>query len=205
MRRRSRKPKYQLKQQPRIHDRTSAIVPHGAKIFVDTTDDPWPGVREFASDEQTPGELRAAPPPRISVVRSIRADPLGALKAQGVIDEVQFLAGQIWQWSYMRAEIGALKAIDPTLESVDGSHLSDPLNQQVRKAVANLRKAKAALGSHGERLVIEILGKGRTLSQTADNFGLPSRSGREYIGRRFRECLDCLAVVFGCATGRNTA
>ena len=198
MTRRLRRPKYQLPQQQKVHDRTSALIPHNAKIVVDEVDDAY-GERKFAVYDENRRELYADVP-RVTVVRSIRADPLAALKAQGVIDEVQFLAGQIWGWSYLRAEIGALKAIDPTQEAVDGGRLVDPLNEQVKRAVANLRKARLELGQDGDRLVTDIIGKGRTLSQAADIRGLVSRSGREYLGRRFRECLDTLAIVFGCAT-----
>jgi hypothetical protein len=49
-------------------------------------------------------------------------------------------------------------------------------------------------------LVTDVIGKGLTLARAADARGISTKSGREYIGRRFRECLDCLAVVFGCAT-----
>lgn len=198
-RRRLRKAKYRIAQQPKVHDRTTAILPLNARVVVDEVEDAY-GIPEFAAYDRRRGELMSSGRPKVTVVRSIRSDPLGALKAQGVIDEVQFLAGQIWGWSYLRAEIGALKAIDPTKEAVDGGRLADPLSEQVKRAVANLRRAAVALGRDGESLVTDVIGKGLTLSKAADARGLISKSGREYLGRRFRECLDCLSVVFGCST-----
>lgn len=198
-RRRLRKAKYRTAQTAKVHDRTTAIIPLNAKVVIDEVDDAY-GNPEFAAYDSKRRELVSSGRPKVTVVRSIRSDPLGALKAQGVIDEVQFLAGSIWGWSYMRAEIGGLKAIDPTQEAVDGGRLADPLSEQVKRAVANLRRAAIALGKDGEGLVTDVIGKGLTLAKAADARGLISRSGREYVGRRFRECLDCLAIVFGCAS-----
>jgi hypothetical protein len=39
-----------------------------------------------------------------------------------------------------------------------------------------------------------------SLAKAAEVRGLLTRSEREYLGRRFRECLDCLAVEFDRAT-----
>jgi hypothetical protein len=202
-RRRLRQAKHRLEQQQKIHDRTAAILPLNAKIVVDTVDDAY-GIPEFAAYDGKRRELVSSGRPKVTVIRSIRTDPLGALKAQGIIDEVQFLAGQIWGWSYLRAEIGALKAIDMTAERVDGGRLSDP-TEQVKRATAYLRAAERALGRDGQSLVTDVIGKGLTLSRAADARGIYTKSGREYIGRRFRECLDCLAVVFGCATGGQSS
>jgi hypothetical protein len=194
-----RKAKFRIAQEHRVHDRTAAVLPLNARVVVDTVEDAY-GIPEFAAYDPKRRELVSSGRPKVTVIRSIRTDPLGALKAQGIIDEVQFLAGQIWGWSYLRAEIGGLKAIDTTAQCVDGGRLADPLSEQVKRAVRNLRAAKVALGSNGDALVTDVIGKGLTLSLAADARGLVSKSGREYIGRRFRECLDCLAVVFGCAT-----
>jgi uncharacterized protein YdaU (DUF1376 family) len=202
-RRRLRQAKHRLEQQQKIHDRTAAILPLNAKIVIDTVDDAY-GIPEFAAYDDKRRELVSSGRPKVTVIRSIRADPLGALKAQGIIDEVQFLAGQIWGWSYLRAEIGALKAVDMTAERVDGGRLSDP-TEQVKRATAYLRAAERALGRDGQSLVTDVIGKGLTLSRAADARGISTKSGREYIGRRFRECLDCLAVVFGCATAGGSS
>ena len=199
-RRRLRKAPVHIAQQQKVHDRTSAIVPLNAKIFVDEVDDAY-GEQTFAAYDR--GELYASRP-KVTVVRSTRDDPLAALKAQGVIDQVQFDAGLIWQAHYMRSELGPLRAIDPTREGVDGGRLAEPLNEQVKRAVANLQKARLQLGLDGDRLVTDVIGKGLTLSKAADLRGLSTRSGREYLGRRFRECLDTLAIVFGCATPSNS-
>lgn len=200
MARRLKKARYKISQQARIHDRTTADLPLNASIVVDTVDDAYPGTPEFASYDERRQELVSHGPPKVTVARSIRTDPLAALKAQGIIDEVQFLAGQIWSFAFMRSELGAVRSIDPAKTKVDGGRIADPLSEVSRRALENLRKARAALGEDGEALVTDVIGKGLTLARAADRRGLSSKSGREYVGRRFRECLDRLAVVFGCAT-----
>jgi hypothetical protein len=199
MSRRSRKPRYQLAQQRRVHDRTSALIPHNAKIVIDEVDDPY-GQVEFAEYDDKRGELQSNGKPKITVVRSIRGDPLGALKAQGAIDEVQYIAGLMWSWAYTRASLGPLKGIDLAADRISGVVGHHPSVDTVKRALGLLRAAERALGYDGATLVEEIIGQGRTLAAAADARGLSTKSGREYIGRRFRECLDCLAVVFGCAT-----
>lgn len=199
MARRLRKARYKLSPQAKIHDRTTEDLPINARIAVDVVDDAY-GIPEFAAYDARRGELVSPGQARVTVVRSLRSDPLAALKAQGVIDEVQFLAGQMWSWCFMRSEIGGVRGIDTTRTKVDGGAIADPLSETVKKAIADLRRARAALGEDGEALVTDVIGKGLTLARAADARGLSSKSGREYVGRRFRECLDRLAVVFGCST-----
>jgi hypothetical protein len=198
-RRRSRRPKYEIQQRQRVHDRASAIIPFNAKIVIDEVDDPF-GQPDFAEFDEARGELQHSGRGRITVVRSIRADPLGALHAQGAIDEVQYTAGLMWAWAYTHSSLGPLKAIDLTADRICGAVGHHPTTEATKRALGLLKAAGTALGFDGSRLVEEIIGRGSTIAMAADARGNNSKSGREYVGRRFRECLDCLAVVFGCAT-----
>jgi hypothetical protein len=91
-RRKLKKVGYTTSRQNKVHDRTTAVLPMNARIVVDTVDDAY-GIAEFATYDDDRHELVSQGRPKVTVVRSIRSDPLAALKAQGVIDEVQFLAG----------------------------------------------------------------------------------------------------------------
>src|SRR5512143_1500929 len=158
-RRRLRKAKYRTAQTAKVHDLTAqTILPHNAKVFVDEIDAAY-GNADFAAYDAKRGELVSSGQPRDKVVRSIRNDPLGALYAQGIVDRVQWTAGEIWRWSYVNSEIGSLRAIDPTREGVDGGSLNDPSFEQVKRAVANLRRAAVALGKYDEALVTDVIGK----------------------------------------------
>jgi len=199
MGRRLRKPNYRIAQQQRIHDRRAVSLPINAQVVVDTVDDAY-GEPEAASYDPQRREWVSSGPPKVTVVRSLRGDPLAALRAQRIINEAQFLAGRLWSHAHMKSEIGSVRSLDLSQTRVDGGRAPELLNETVKKAIADLKRARFALGEYGQGLVVDILGRGLTLSRAADARGLSSKSGREFIGRRFREALDTLSIVFGCAT-----
>jgi hypothetical protein len=139
---------------------------------------------------------------RIVVLQNLRDDPLAGMLARKQIDRVQYRAGQIWQ-EYMEAtEIGGIKAIDPTKEAVDGGRFPDPLTDKAAEAFLKLREAHATLGMIGENIIRDVLGSNRmTIKQAAAKRYCFKVGEIEFWGKRFREALDTLAVVFGCATG----
>jgi hypothetical protein len=66
------------------------------------------------------------------------------------------------------------------------------------KAAQTLRRAGEALGAEGSRLCAEILGQGLMLRAVVERRGLKSSAAAEhYYGRRFRECLETLARLWG--------
>lgn len=184
-----------------VHDRMVTDLPFNAKIAISQVPDAY-GIAEFPTYDERRGELTSQGQPTVTVVRSLRDDPLAAMEAADQIDRIQFLAGQHWQFAYIRAEIGGVRAIDPGKEAVDGSRLADPVNEVVKKAIADLARASRALGMEGDMLCRDVLGRGYTVAKAADARGLGSEYGRKYLGRRFRECLSTLSVVFGYATGK---
>jgi hypothetical protein len=72
----------------------------------------------------------------------------------------------------------------------------------VRADARCLHRAHRALGDQGYILVRNVIGENMSLQKAAELRGLRTRSEREYLGRRLRECLSCLAMEFGCATER---
>jgi hypothetical protein len=86
---------------------------------------------------------------------------------------------------------------------IDAAQLGEMLRLAFVRADARcLHRAHRALGDQGYILVRDILGENLSLAKAAELRGLRTRSEREYLGRRFRECLGCLAMEFGCATER---
>ncbi len=55
------------------------------------------------------------------------------------------------------------------------------------------------MGKEGESIVRDILGARNTLILAATRRGLTSEAELLYFGRRFRESLETLAIVFGYA------
>ena len=138
----------------------------------------------------------------LTVMRSLRDDPLAHLHDRKFIDDAQFMAGRSWQAHYERSGIGGVRAIDFTKEAVDGRRFMDALCDMQQAAVNRLARMDKELGQEGCALIRDVLGKGWGLSQCASARGLNHKTGSrdmDYLGRRLRECLDTLAVELGFA------
>jgi hypothetical protein len=164
-----------------VHDRTSRDLLRNAQVAPVEVDDPY---EEGA---------------KIVVLRSTRHDPLADMKAKGQIDDCDYIAGRHWQAAWENAEIGGVRAIDPTREAVDGGRMPELLTDTQRRAVQDLKAAREALGREGHQLICDVLGAGMSITQAACHRGLSSEADRKYIGKRFRECLSTLAIRFGYA------
>lgn len=140
------------------------------------------------------------------VMQSIKDDPLGKMGARGQVDGAQLAAGRRWQADYERSEIGGIKANDTTREPVDGGGAyPDPISDQTVAAVRRLADAREALGVEGEALVRDVLASGMSIEVVCSRRNLTTERERKYIGRRFRETLETLAVFYGLASkyGKN--
>lgn len=164
-----------------VHDRKSRDLPINSVVGVTT-------VVDSAGD-------------RLEVFRSLRDDPLASMHHAGSIDQAQFTAGRHLQRCYELAEVGGGKAIDPTKEAVDGGGNREPgVTDQQIKAFADIQKADKALGIEGAAIVRDILGDGLSLKRAALRRGFnQADDAKRYMGRRFRECLETLAVLWGYA------
>lgn len=174
----------------------------------------------LAPETKTPHDRRATDLPRnvlvteveirdpynpndvITAVQNIRYDPLGSLKASKIIDEAQYQAGRRWQRDYELSQLGGARGIDPTRTKVDGGGARDPISAQQMQASQNLKLAASELGKQGELIIRDILGQHMTFRSAARERELYSRRGREYIGKRFQECLETLAIFYGYAMKR---
>ena len=166
-----------------VHDRRTQDAARGAMLGTITVVDPF-GKDAFE---------------KIVVFRNLRDDPLAAMHDANQVDQAQYMAGRHWQKCYELSELGGASAIDPTKEAVDGGRAPEPLSDATCKALSDLARARKALGLEGGALINDILGSHMTIVQAATARGLSSERERNYIGRRFRECLDTLAVEFGYA------
>ena len=171
----------------KLHDRRSSDLPLHAEVATVKVDDP------FALE---PGE-------KIIALRSIRNDPLGRFHSHRQIDEAQYQGGRAFQTDWERAERGP-KAVDPTREYVDGVQTREVITESQRKAVLRLNRCERELGADGSALVHDVLVKGMTMEQVGQRRGLRSQRWNDYFARRFRECLDRLALIYGFATERHS-
>jgi hypothetical protein len=170
----------------RIHDRRSRDLPRNAEVAVVKVDDP----------------LGLEPGDKIVTLRSIRNDPLARLHSHRQIDEAQYQGGRAFQDDWERAERGP-QAVDPTREYVDGGRAREPITEGQRKAVLRLNRAERELGADGSVLVHEVLILGMTMEQIGQRRGVAGQRWIDYFAKRFRECLDRLALIYGFATERR--
>lgn len=170
-----------------IYDRRSREVPFNAEVAEVEIDNP------LALD---PGE-------KIVAIRSIRSDPLGRLHAHHQIDEAQYRGGRAFQDDWERAERGP-QAMDPTREYVDGARTREPVTESQRQAVVRLNRAERELGTDGAALVHDVLVLGLTMDQIGQRRAVRTQRWNDYFARRFRECLDRLALIYGFATETGT-
>ena len=167
----------------KLHDRRSHDLPRDAEVASVEVDNPL-GVE--------PGE-------KIVALRSIRNDPLARLHSHRQIDEAQYQAGRAFQDDWECAERGP-QAVDPSRDYVDGAQARESITEAQRKAVLRLNRAERDLGADGSALVHDVLVRGMTMEQVGERRCLPTQRWKDYFARRFRECLDRLALLYGFAT-----
>jgi len=167
----------------KIHDRRSRDLPRNAEVVAVEVDDP----------------MALEPGDKIVALRSIRGDPLGRLHSHHQLDDAQYRGGRAFQNDWEQAERGP-QAVDPTREYVDGVQRREPITEGQRNAVLRLNRAERELGADGSALVHDVLIQGMTMLQVAERRGLHSQRWRDYLARRFQECLDRLALIYGFAT-----
>lgn len=207
-RRRGKSPRQQ--EAVKVYD-ARAEIPLNARVAVDTIEAPLavpqapglhPAMRRDGSITPRGEELRPTPIPREQIIRSLRDDPLANMKVRNHIDATQYAAGRALQECFIKAEIGNVKAIEYK-EHVDSSGIGEPLTESHRKALQFINRAKMELGPQGWLLSTDILRDGLHIKDAAAKRGLFRPREVEYMGARFRECLDSLAVTFGLSNRRT--
>ena len=168
--------------QPTQHDRRATDLLRNAQVAPVIVDDPYEHGAKILS------------------MRSLRDDPLAAMHSAKQLDDAQFMAGRHWQRNRYIAEIGAVQAIDPSKEAVDGGKPPEArISDDHIRAFKEMAAAMRALGMEGGALIQLFLDQGLTLKVIAGKWGLKTARERGYLGYRLRECLDTLAVTFGYA------
>jgi hypothetical protein len=167
----------------RIYDRRSRDAPLNADVAEVEVDNP------LALD---PGE-------KIVALRSVRGDPLGRLHSHHQIDEAQYRGGRAFQNDWERAERGP-QAVDPSREYVDGVRGREAVTESQRQAVLRLNRVERELGTDGAALVHDVLVLGLTMEQIGQQRAVRSQRWNDYLSKRFQECLDRLALIYGFAT-----
>jgi len=136
---------------------------------------------------------------KLIVMRSTRDDPLAGLHARKRIDEAQYHAGRAFQKDFENAERGP-RAIDPGKEAVDGGVTPEPITEAQQASAKRLGEIYRLLGQNGSALAHSILVHGYSIEATALMRMMVTEREIRFLGQRFKECLDDLAVFYGLAT-----
>ena len=78
--------------------------------------------------------------------------------------------------------------------------MREPITERQRKAVLRLNRVERELGADGSALVHDVLVSGLTMAEVGQRRSLRTQRWADYFARRFRECLDRLALIYGFAT-----
>lgn len=165
----------------KIYERMTADLPINSQVAPAVVDDPL----EHGA--------------KLRVLRSVRDDPLAGMHSRGQIDDAMLAAGRRWQMHHEHSEIGGISAIDPCKEAVDGGRIPEPITDRQIKAIRQLAEADQILGFQGKLLVRQILGERKSVQDVSMRLGLTTQREFNYMSRRFRECLESLAKLWGFA------
>jgi len=178
--------------------------PYGRDAYRRIAED-LPGRKNVILDEiDNPGEVISGEyvnaGGKIAALRLLDYDILGSHKNRGYITLTEHDAGRRWQEYWHRTGIGALQAMDPTKEPVDGHGATRAdITDGRMDAYREIEKARAELGEEGNMLIRSTLADGLTLKQVAYMQGDMREARLKYLGGRLRECLQTLAKLWGMA------
>ena len=167
-----------------VHDRRATVLGKDAEVVFVEVDDPY----------EDGGKILAA--------RSIRTDTLARMLSRRQIDSAMFEAGRAFQNDFETIQ-SRPHAVDASEPYVDRSFRHRGISDGYSKALARLNLANEKLGMIGSPIANAVLIDGKTMAQVASARGLLGKSWEEHYGKLFRECLDCLAVVYGYAMRRG--
>jgi hypothetical protein len=139
---------------------------------------------------------------KIIVMRAIRTDSLGRLHAHRQIDEAQYQAGRAFQDDFEIVQ-GQQQACDPSQPYVDQSFRHRGISKTHSEALVRLNRAERDLGIICSPVAHAVLIDGKTMAMIAADHGFAGRGWEEHFGKLFRQCLDCLALVYGFAMERG--
>jgi hypothetical protein len=175
--------KHRGKPPNKVHERIAAL-PVNAVVARAVVDDPY--------------EKGA----HITVLRSLRDDPLARLLARKQIAQHQYEAGRAWQRDYEASEIGNVRGIDTTREAVDGGRMAEPLTEARQRAAKRINGALDFIGTDGMKILEDVLARRMTMKEVAGIRGWTTPQWEKYFGIKFRGHLEELAVYYGLADSK---
>lgn len=131
-------------------------------------------------------------PRRVKGMLNVKAGYVIQLYAQGLISAAEKMAAEKMANAFHMSGGNGAPGMDYEKTPVDGGSPKEPISERVVLGVQILTQAKIALGPKGYSLAYGIVCHGLKPSDIETD-----RAAREYTSKRFRECLDTLAIEWG--------
>jgi hypothetical protein len=129
---------------------------------------------------------------------NIRHDVLEHMASRNRISDAEKAAGDRFVALVEQSNISGARAIDYGRPPVDGGGIADNLSATVMDATKELARIKGFLGETGYRILDHVLIRGFSIAQVAAQAnGSPNTRTELYVGRRFKEALTDLAMLWG--------
>lgn len=136
---------------------------------------------------------------RVVVTKTLRDAPLDRLHARKQIDDCLYAAGDWCRALFENFGTDGVRAMDfskPVIDSGSSNSMLGVTDAQLR-AGKRLKNIANFLGAEGFDLVVQVLARRRFIEQIASERGLTSQRDKDFLARRFRECLDTIATLGG--------
>jgi hypothetical protein len=131
----------------------------------------------------------------IVVPANLRHDPLLRMFSRREIDEAQLKAGEVLRGSHEAIARHGLRAIDPSLDVVDGGRPPPGIPESAFRAGRRLREAQSLLGWQSYRLVVCVACEGLNGTVIAEKTS--AKLDRNVVQFQLRSSLEHLAVLWG--------
>jgi len=150
------------------------------------------------------------PHPRITVVQSLKNDPLGHMRARRQIDKAQYQAGRDYQTLHTKACSGHVTSLDPTRTFTNFNGHSGTVTDDQRRCAELLRIVHIAVAKYAGHdalmLMRDVLAECMTIERAVRHrFGVSTvddiaRREMKHWGWLFRRTLDVAAFKLGHAS-----
>lgn len=142
-------------------------------------------------------------PRTIEAEINIRESSIATMLARKHIDEVQALAGNRYRSIYEAAGQSGTRALDWTVERVDGGRVTDGLTARRMDALTEYGRLQRVVGQLGGSVLDRVCGERMSLSEVvvltrgADLSRSQRQEEAEFLGKLLRRNLDILADWWG--------
>lgn len=133
-------------------------------------------------------------PVKIKAQINITESPLGLLAAKGLLTAAQLRAGSYFRSLYETLGT-SIRAMDYSIDPVDGGGMSDPVSVRQMEAGFELKRIRMLLGPRHYDVLVRVVGEGNEISKLVS-----TRRERDTFMDYLKHSLEDLAIDRGYQT-----